>query len=224
MNSLQVDILMQCSCSGGDGINPILILAVLAGGWLLLNWIKKIIESKEVSIMNKTGKIIIVIVLIAVVGVVIALKQKGKSPSNVPTPATNSQTEAETGTVASNSEPTESLPKLVDLGAGKCIPCKMMAPILEELEKEYAGKLDVVFIDVWENPDEKKGYNIKMIPTQIFYDSSGKELFRHEGFFSKEDILGKWKELGITFEETVSKQPEFDRFKPSQTDTRPKDQ
>ena len=91
------------------------------------------------------------------------------------------------------------LPRLVDLGAGKCIPCKKMAPILEELKKEYAGRMEVEFIDVWKNPDAGKAYGIEMIPTQIFYDASGTELFRHTGFFGKEDILGKWKELGVEF-------------------------
>jgi thioredoxin 1 len=89
------------------------------------------------------------------------------------------------------------LPTLVDLGAGKCIPCKLMAPILEELKTEYKGKLQVIVIDVWENKSEAPKYGIKIIPTQIFYDASGKELYRHEGFFSKEDILAKWKELGV---------------------------
>ncbi len=73
----------------------------------------------------------------------------------------------------------------------------MMAPILEELKKEYAGRLQVDFIDVWKNPAEAERYGIKLIPTQIFFDASGKERFRHEGFISKEDILGKWKELGV---------------------------
>lgn len=91
------------------------------------------------------------------------------------------------------------LPKLVDLGAGMCIPCQKMAPILEELKKEYAGKLEVEFIDVRKNPDAAKKYGIQLIPTQIFYDSTGKELFRNEGFLGKEDILAKWKELGIKF-------------------------
>lgn len=91
---------------------------------------------------------------------------------------------------------THALPRLVDLGATKCIPCKMMAPILEDLKQTYAGKLDVQFIDVWENPDAGKKYGINLIPTQIFYDTTGKEQFRHEGFFAKEDILAKWKELG----------------------------
>jgi thioredoxin 1 len=73
----------------------------------------------------------------------------------------------------------------------------MMAPILEELKKEYAGKLEVEFIDVWKNPDAAKQYGIEIIPTQIFFDAGGKELFRHVGFFAKEDILAKWKELGV---------------------------
>jgi len=89
------------------------------------------------------------------------------------------------------------LPKLIDLGATKCIPCKMMAPILEELAKEYKGQLEVQFIDVWETQGESQKYGIKSIPTQIFYDVHGKEFFRHEGFFAKEDILAKFKEHGI---------------------------
>ena len=66
------------------------------------------------------------------------------------------------------------------------------------LKKTFAGKMDVVFIDVWEDPDAGKKYGINMIPTQIFYDAAGKELFRHEGVFGKDDILAKWKELGVS--------------------------
>jgi thioredoxin 1 len=94
-----------------------------------------------------------------------------------------------------------SLPRLVDLGADKCIPCKMMAPILAELAQEYAGQLDVVFIDVWKKREEAPRYGIQVIPTQIFYGADGKELFRHLGFFAKKDILAKWKELGIELKE-----------------------
>jgi thioredoxin 1 len=73
----------------------------------------------------------------------------------------------------------------------------MMAPILEELKKEYAGRMEVVFIDVWEKPEAAKPYGIETIPTQIFFDAEGKELFRHVGFFAKDDILAKWKELAV---------------------------
>jgi thioredoxin 1 len=91
------------------------------------------------------------------------------------------------------------LPKLIDLGADKCIPCKKMAPILEALREDFAGQFEVVFIDVWKNRQAAGPYGIKLIPTQIFFDADGNELFRHEGFFSREDILGKWSELGYAF-------------------------
>jgi hypothetical protein len=99
----------------------------------------------------------------------------------------------------------------------------MMAPILQELKKEYTGRLEVQFIDVWENPAAGDKFGIKLIPTQIFYDASGKELFRHEGFMSKEDILAKWKELGIDLAGTSSKLPTFERLIPAQPDNRPKE-
>jgi thioredoxin 1 len=89
------------------------------------------------------------------------------------------------------------LPRLVDVGADKCIPCIMMAPILEELKKEYAGVLDVEFVDVWKNPNAGQKYGIRGIPTQIFFDANGKELKRHLGFISKQGILDEFQKLGI---------------------------
>jgi len=89
------------------------------------------------------------------------------------------------------------LPRLVDLGADRCIPCRMMAPILDELSKDYAGQMEIVFIDVWKNREEGERYGIRAIPTQIFYGADGRELYRHEGFYPKADILAKWRELGI---------------------------
>jgi len=89
------------------------------------------------------------------------------------------------------------LPRLVDLGADKCIPCKKMAPILKELRAEYAGRATVDFIDVWKNPAPGREYGIRVIPTQIFFDRDGKEVWRHEGFLSKEAIIAKFKELGV---------------------------
>jgi len=92
------------------------------------------------------------------------------------------------------------MPKIVDLGADKCVPCKMMAPILEELKHQYKGRFDVEVIDVWKNPAAGNAYRIRLIPTQIFFDEKGTELYRHEGFMSKQDILNKWIELGYKFE------------------------
>lgn len=84
---------------------------------------------------------------------------------------------------------------MIDLGAKSCIPCKMMAPILEKMEKEYRGKADVVFIDVWQNPDEGKKYGIRAIPTQIFYNKKGEEVGRHEGFLDEKSIRGALDQL-----------------------------
>ena len=199
MSSLQIKILMLCPCSGDGPSNPLVLLAMFAGTWLLFNWIKALIKSKGVSFMNKAMKIVIVVALVALVGTVFALKQKNKGSASEPVAAASSNPATITESKPQNLENTTTakLPRLVDLGASKCIPCKMMAPILEGLKKEYKGRLEVVFIDVWENPDEAKKSGIKLIPTQIFYNASDKELYRHEGFFSKEDILGKWKEFGV---------------------------
>ena len=99
------------------------------------------------------------------------------------------------------------LPKLVDLGAGKCIPCRLMAPILADLKVSCADKFQVEFIDVWKTPEAGKPYKINLIPTQIFIAADGKELYRHEGFFAKDDILAKWKALGVD----VTARPEAKR-------------
>ena len=99
------------------------------------------------------------------------------------------------------------MPRLVDLGADKCIPCKAMAPILVELRTEYAGRLQVDFIDVWKDPGAGGPYNIYAIPTQIFFDGNGKELTRHEGFISKADILATWKRFGYDFSSPAAAAP-----------------
>jgi thioredoxin 1 len=119
--------------------------------------------------------------LAVVVVAVVLLKGSGESPTAL-TPA---------GATA--------LPRLLDLGADKCVPCKMMAPILVELRSEYAGRFEVVFIDVWKEEAKAQEFGLRVIPTQIFFSADGKELKRHEGFFAKEDILAAWRELGYDF-------------------------
>lgn len=131
--------------------------------------------------MNPLQKIVILVALLTAVGFVLAKRNQ------------NAKSEPTAATVPAE----KPLPRLVDLGAGKCIPCKTMAPILEDLRKEYAGVFEVVFIDVWEDPPAAEPYKINMIPTQIFFDADGRERWRHEGFLAKADILAKWKELGV---------------------------
>ena len=149
--------------------------------------------------MSRANRIIVVLLLACAAAAVFALKNKQHESAP---PATEEGPSVVTPDTPSPAEPqappaAQPLPRLVDLGAGKCIPCKMMAPILEELKKEHADTFDVEFIDVWENPGAGEKYGIRMIPTQIFYDCNGRELFRHEGFFGKADILAKWKEHGV---------------------------
>ena len=166
--------------------------------------------------MKHIRNMAIVAVLVVAMGVVVAIKQS-KKPIEADTPSDNSTVAgvADPGVEPASTKPatvvppsgpisppaktdsTQALPKLIDLGAGKCIPCKMMAPILEDLEKTHADKFEVQFIDVWQNPEPGRKYGIRVIPTQIFFAPDGKELFRHEGFFGKEDILAKWKEFGF---------------------------
>ncbi len=153
--------------------------------------------------MGKMGRIAIVVGLVVVVAAVVALKDR-KGKGNAPTNKNKGTAVAKSDDPAAPSPESKApapapLPRLVDLGAGKCIPCKMMAPILDELERDYQGKFEVEFIDVWEDKAAGEPYGIRMIPTQIFFDPSGMEMFRHEGFYSKEDILAKWKELGFDF-------------------------
>lgn len=173
--------------------------------------------------MKTSVKFVIVAALGAAVAGVLALRP-GK-----PAASAASASPAETRSMPSASvadkpagTPVARLPRLLDLGADKCIPCKAMAPILAELKKEYSGRMEVEFIDVWQNADAGKQYVIEVIPTQIFYDASGKERFRHVGFFGKEDILKQWKELGVDLGDRSA--PGIVREAPLAADTRPRDQ
>jgi len=93
--------------------------------------------------------------------------------------------------------PVKGMVTMVDLGANSCVPCKMMAPILEKLEKEYKGRAAIVVIDVWKDPSQSKKYGIRVIPTQIFYDKEGKEVLRHVGFMSERAIVSQLKSMGV---------------------------
>ncbi len=85
----------------------------------------------------------------------------------------------------------------IELGADKCIPCKAMQPVMREIAEEYKGTIQVVFYDVWKTPKYAKNYGIQLIPTQVFIDKNGEEIFRHVGFYAKEDIIKMLKEKRI---------------------------
>lgn len=129
--------------------------------------------------MNKQQVISLVLVLVAVVAVV---GLKTQRPSSTPSTAPSSQARA--------------LPSLFELGSTSCDTCKRMAPIIAGLSEELAGKVTVKALDVFSDTTLADTYQIKAIPTQVFRDANGREVFRHIGFFSREEILAKMQELG----------------------------
>lgn len=158
----------------------------------------------------KSTSIILIAVVVAAVVAVVALK-----PARSGTPAgTGGTTATPTTPTSVSTAPTPAamkvsaaLPRLLDLGADKCIPCKAMAPILEDLKVVYADTMQVDFIDVWQEKEAAQAYGISTIPTQIFFAPDGKELYRHEGFFSKDDILAQWKTLGFELKPAAATTP-----------------
>lgn len=88
-------------------------------------------------------------------------------------------------------------PVLVDFGRTTCVPCRQIKPILEELGRELDGRVHVLVIDSDEFGYLSERCGIRVVPTQIFFDTSATELYRHRGFMSKDDILAKLKELGM---------------------------
>ena len=94
--------------------------------------------------------------------------------------------------------PVKGMVTMVDLGATRCIPCKMMAPILQRVEKRYAGKAAIVFLDVWVDPQPARRFGIRAIPTQIFFNKKGEEVYRHEGFMSEEAIVAVLRKMGVS--------------------------
>jgi thioredoxin 1 len=172
--------------------------------------------------MSQTWKIVIVVVLIISIISVISIKRNHS----------DRQSDGASASASAKQVPDESklknltgkgIPVLVDIGADTCIPCKLMTPILKELKEELQGKILVQFLNLNEYPGVADEYKISVMPTQIFYDSSGKERFRHEGFYSKEDILAKWTELGVNLSGETSQAPTFERLKPAKLDERTKD-
>lgn len=111
------------------------------------------------------------------------------------------------------------IPIVIDFGSDSCIPCKKMAPVLNELNSELQGKAIVRFVDVWKNQSLAEGYPISVIPTQIFIDSNGKpftpkdskkmnmKLYKsdsgehiftvHEGGITKEELIDILNEMGL---------------------------
>lgn len=149
-------------------------------------------------------RLVVVIILALVIGTVIWAKNSNKT-TNQAVNQTASQTMI-VKTESSDNSPNEKGSKnintgkarLVDLGSNSCAACIAMIPVLEELKTKYPEDLTVEFIDVWENEPAATFYKINAIPTQIFFDKNGKELYRHLGAISTQEIIKKFEEFGVS--------------------------
>ena len=179
---------------GGDWLPLLVVVAALLAAHALIQIFKRRNGKPE---MNNLKNLAIVAAVVVAAAAVFALKQRQAPATEATPPPATETTAAPAASAIPSAETSAPLPRLLELGADKCIPCKMMAPILDELRQEFAGQLQVDFIDVWKNPGAGDQYGVRVIPLQIFFAADGKELFRHEGFFAKADILAKWTELGV---------------------------
>lgn len=124
-------------------------------------------------------------IVLAVIAVPLLLKSRPVKPD----PAHSS--------VAATSRQVQRLPRFVDIGTTTCIPCKAMLGVMAELEQKYPGAMAVEFVNVHDDPDAMARFGVKVIPSQIFYDPQGRELFRHTGVMRADAIIAKWAELGF---------------------------
>ncbi len=162
--------------------------------------------------MSKGVKTYIAAGVVIAIVVVIALKQSASTtadtdiaridqPTTVeavaPTPDSDADDAGPEQASAVESADSRQLPRFVEVGAESCIPCKMMKPVLEELEAAHAGALEIEFADVWKNPELADKYQVRSIPTQVIYDADGNEVYRHMGFWPRDEIERKLKELDI---------------------------
>jgi thioredoxin 1 len=134
--------------------------------------------------MRKTVGIALAAAVVLLMGIACSNKAENE-------PAKMDKPSAETGQAP--------LVTFVEIGSVRCIPCKKMQPIMREIEQEYAGKVKVVFYDVWTPEGKPYGekFGIRVIPTQVFLDKDGKEYFRHEGYFPKEELVKVLQQKGV---------------------------
>jgi len=151
--------------------------------------------------MSKTFRITLGLVIVLTVfgGSLFAMGKIGNAPKSGTARATGQAEESSGSAKRAREIPGGILVTFVELGSVNCIPCKMMQPVMEEIEKEYGTQVKVVFHDVWTEagrPFAEK-YQIRGIPTQVFLDKNGNEFFRHMGFYPKEEIVKVLKTQGV---------------------------
>jgi thioredoxin 1 len=153
--------------------------------------------------MKNGAKIAIVVLLAVAVAATFALRG-GKRTEYVPPPdppaavATAEPAPAKPAAIAASEAVAAAVkPRLLELGSMRCQACLEMAKVLDALRASQGAKLQVDFIDVFEQPEAADRHKISLIPTQILFDATGKEIFRHTGYFAHNDILAKFRDLGV---------------------------
>lgn len=133
-----------------------------------------------------------IVIAIVAVATFYNLQFKNRSPGNRVSGTAESEIRYDF-----NELPVKDMVTMIDLGATECVPCKMMAPILKKLEAAYRDRAVIAFIDVWKHRNQAPRFGIKAIPTQIFFDSDGKEVYRHQGFMSEDAIVEQLTRMGV---------------------------
>ncbi len=157
--------------------------------------------------MNNTTRVIIVALVVAAAAAAFYLKDGGDASNLEAVPleeAGGSRNATPATTTSADLAALEGKPRLVCLGAERCVPCRMMVPVREALAESYPDTLGIQFVDVWQDRAAGQRYGIRMIPTTIFMDADGEEQYRQEGFMDKDTIVAKFEELGIALDGSAS--------------------
>lgn len=158
--------------------------------------------------MTTQLRIIIVVAMVAAVAGVLYVKAGEKDTAveqavamNPPdAPADASADPAPSDTAAAAETSTVGKAKLMCFGAERCVPCRMMIPVREALAEAYPDTLIIEFVDVWKDRSAGERSNIRVIPTAIFINAEGNEVYRQEGYMDKDTIVAKFKEHGVSLE------------------------
>ncbi len=76
----------------------------------------------------------------------------------------------------------------IELGSITCVPCKQMEKVLEATEEKYGDQIEVIFYDIMKDRSKSKEYNVRIMPTQVFLNSDGKEIHRHIGYYPQKQL------------------------------------
>ena len=144
--------------------------------------------------MTLTRRILLLVAVLSLFTLVISCQSKEPTATG---PGVTQSTGADLASITLPKALTNGKPTLAEFGRGTCIPCKEMKPILENLAVEYQDRLNVSIVSVDDYRELTNYYRIMAIPTQIGFDSSGKEVFRHVGFWPKDQIIAQLSKLGI---------------------------